>query len=233
MEDKDAELGLGLLSAKTLSSSGDILLQLLDGVLEGGTGIINLIDNEDTLANQVGHLAQGSQIEPLGTGDPGTGGLNLKIIGVAELLVQRQTDSLDGDVGGSRLLEERTQDTGRDVATTADGDDELGLELSEQLVGRLLAQLVHLLSNGRLALRISVYLHFHCDLAFVRLSTIRTVVDYTKPAKAAALRVRAKKHMVWDMISCIYLHRSLFFDYSCAALAQQRAGSALTSLYVT
>lgn len=144
VENKDAKLRLGQVLATThsLTSSLNILLELLDGVFKSGSGIIDLVDNEDALANQVLHLTQGSEVEPLGTGDLFANLLNLGIL--AERLVQRQADSLNGDIGRAGLLEERSQDTGGDVAAAADGNHQLGLELTQKTVGRLLAQLVDL-----------------------------------------------------------------------------------------
>lgn len=144
MENKDAKLCLGQVLATThsLTSSLDILLELLDGVFKSGSGIIDLVDNEDALADQVLHLTEGSKVEPLGTGDLFANLLDLGIL--TEGLVQRQANSLNGDVGKAGLLEERSQDTGGDVAAAADGNHELGLELTQKTVGRLLAQLVDL-----------------------------------------------------------------------------------------
>lgn len=141
MQDEDAELGLGRISTHALPGSLDILLQLLNGILECRPGIINLVDNEDPLANKVLHRTKSSEIKPLGASDLGARLLNLV---VAERLVKRQTNGLDGDVGRPRLPEERAQDASRDVTATADGDHELRLEVGQQLGRRLLAQLVHL-----------------------------------------------------------------------------------------
>lgn len=144
VQDKDAKLRLGLRRAigHLLAGLLDVLLELLDGVLEGGAGVIHLVDNQDALANQVLHVAQGREIEPLRAGDLGAGRLDLGVL--AELLVQREANGLDGDVGRPGLLEERAQDACGDVAATADSNHELGLEFGEQPVGRLLAQVVHL-----------------------------------------------------------------------------------------
>lgn len=141
MEDENSELGLITL-AEGLASGLDILLELLDGVLKGGTGIVDLIDDEDTLANKVLHGTQGSKIEPLGAGDLGTGLLDDI---VTEGLVEGETDGLDGDVGRAGALEERANDTGGDVATTADGDHQLGVECLENGRSDVLAHVVHLL----------------------------------------------------------------------------------------
>ena len=141
VEDKDGELGLLTLATERLTGSLDILLELLDGVLEGGAGVIDLIDDKDTLADKVLHGTKGSKVEPLGAGNLSTGGLNDI---VAERLVERKADGLDGDVGRTGALEERAQDTGGNVATTANGDHELGVEGLEDLRSDLLAQVVHL-----------------------------------------------------------------------------------------
>lgn len=150
MEHKDAELGLGSRSTGTHALTGnlDILLKLLDSVLESRSGVVNLVNDEDSLADKVLHLAQGSKVEPLSPGNLSTRSLNLV---VTERLVERQADGLDGDVGRTGLLEEGSEDSSRDVATTADGDHELWLKIREDLVGRLLAHLVHLESRAMLA----------------------------------------------------------------------------------
>lgn len=142
MENKDAKLGLGGIRADLLAGLLDILLQLLDGVLERRPGVVDLVHDQDALADEVSHLAQGREIEPLGAGDLCA---NLLDLAVAERLVQREADGLDGDVGRSGLLEERAQDSRRDVAAAADGDHELRLEVLEDLGSGLLAQLVDLL----------------------------------------------------------------------------------------
>lgn len=146
MKNKDGKLRLGLVAFHLLAGSLDILLQLADGILEGGAGVVYLVDNEDALANEVLHVAERSQVEPLGAGHLGAGGLDVRVL--TELLVEGEADGLDGDVGGAGLLEERAEDARRDVAATANGNHELGLELVEELLGRLLAQVVHLFAMG-------------------------------------------------------------------------------------
>jgi hypothetical protein len=61
VEHKDAELGLGSRSAGAHALTGnlDVLLKLLDSVLEGRPGVVNLVNDEDSLADKVLHLAQG------------------------------------------------------------------------------------------------------------------------------------------------------------------------------
>ncbi len=171
MENIDKEVCLLPLTAELLLCLLDILLQLAHGIFEGRPGIIDLIDDEDVLANQVGHL-EGAQVEPLGTGHLGAG--DLLGITAAEILVEGQTDGLDGDVGVTGTLEERSirermlalwistaaglcacaqdsssghdipENAGRNVTTTTDSDHEVRVELLEDGVSRLLAQVVHL-----------------------------------------------------------------------------------------
>ena len=144
MENENGKLGLEVapdLGAGLL----DVLLQLLDGVLEGGARVVDLVDDQDAFADQVRHLAQGSQVEPLGARDLGADGLDLDVDGLGQALVQGQADGLDGDVGAAGLLEERAQDAGGHVAAAADGDHQLRLEVGQDLRRGLLAQLVHLL----------------------------------------------------------------------------------------
>lgn len=61
-----------------------------------------------------------------------------------ELFVEREPDGLDGDVWGAALLEEGSEDARRDVATTADGDHELRVEVIENLRGGFLTELMDL-----------------------------------------------------------------------------------------
>jgi hypothetical protein len=94
-------------------------------------------------------------------GDFCAGGFDFRVGAGAELFVEGETDGLDGDVGRAGLLEEgpgvvlswcvgnavglRVPENARgDIASTADGDHEVGLELIEDLVRRFLAQLVDL-----------------------------------------------------------------------------------------
>ncbi len=100
MKHKDGELGLLGLSAQTLRHGLDVLPELSDGVLERGSRVVDLVDDEHVLANQVLHL-QRRQIQPLRAGDLGADFLDL---GRAQLLVQREADGLDRDVRITRLL---------------------------------------------------------------------------------------------------------------------------------
>lgn len=147
MQHKDAELRLGVLAleAQLLPGGLDVLLQLLDGVLEGGSGVVDLVDDEDLLAYEVLHLAEAGQVEPLGAGD-----LLARLLhdAIAEGLVERQANSLDRDVGAAGLLEEGSQDAGGHITTAADGDHEVGLEVVEDVRGGLLAELVDLEGGG-------------------------------------------------------------------------------------
>lgn len=104
MQNKDKEVGLLALPTKLLLRQLDILLELTDGILERRPRVVDLIDDEDVLANQVGHL-QRAHIQPLCAGDLGTG----DFLGVAatEVLVERQADGLDGDVRIAGALQER------------------------------------------------------------------------------------------------------------------------------
>lgn len=150
MEHKNRKLGL--LAAKLLTGKLDVFLELLDGVLERGAGVVDLVDNEDALADQVAHLAKGAEVEPLGAGDLCAGLLDDAVIARGEALVQRETDRLDGNVGAAGLLEERAEDTGGDVATTADGDHKLRLDGLEELGSSFLAEFVYLVGVSGLVL---------------------------------------------------------------------------------
>lgn len=103
VENIDEEVSLLALTAELLLSLLHILLQLAHGILEGCPGVIDLIDDQDVLANQVGHF-EGAQVEPLSAGHLGTG--DLLGITTAEILIEGQTDGLDGDVGVTGALEE-------------------------------------------------------------------------------------------------------------------------------
>lgn len=140
MENKDAKLGLGSIRSDPLAGKLDVLLKLLDGILERRPGVVDLVHNQDSLADEVRHLAQGGEVEPLGAGDLCANLLDLGV--VAQGLVQGEADGLDGDVGRAGALEERAQDSRGHVAAAADGDDELRLEVIEDLGSGLLAQLV-------------------------------------------------------------------------------------------
>lgn len=142
---KDKNGKLGLLATKLLTGNLDVLLQLLDGVLERRAGVVDLVDNEDALADQVAHLAEGAEVEPLGARDLGSRLLDHLVVAGGEALVEGEADGLDGDVGAAGLLEERAEDARGDVATTADGDHELGLDGLEKLGSSFLAKLVYLL----------------------------------------------------------------------------------------
>jgi hypothetical protein len=106
VQDKDEEVGLLAFAAELLLGQLDVLLQFADGIFQGGAGVIDLVDDQDVLADQVGHL-EGAQVEPLSTGDLGAG--DLLGIAAAEVLVEGQTDGLDGDVGVTGALEEGTK----------------------------------------------------------------------------------------------------------------------------
>lgn len=157
MQNENKEVGLLALPTKLLLRKLDILLKLTDGILERRPRVVDLIDDENVLADQVGHL-QRAEIQPLCAGDLGTG----DFLGVAatEILVEGQADGLDGDVGITLALEERParrvksvqgpllysvvsldvpEDASGDVATAADGDHKVRVEGIQDLIGRGLA----------------------------------------------------------------------------------------------
>lgn len=67
MEYEDVEICL-FGSAKLLGLFLDVLGQFLHSILQRGPGVIDLVDNEDVLANQIGVLQRG-EIEPLSPGN--------------------------------------------------------------------------------------------------------------------------------------------------------------------
>jgi hypothetical protein len=70
MQHKYREFGL-LGSTRLLTCLLDVLFQLTNSILEGGASVVNLIHDQDVLANQVGHFERG-KIQPLCAGDFGT-----------------------------------------------------------------------------------------------------------------------------------------------------------------
>ena len=145
VEDEDAECGLHLwvlLEVDALSGGliSGVLLELAEGVVEGGSGVVDLVDDENVLADQV-ELAL-LVVDPLGALDGDTELLGLTITSSVDVLVQGEDNSEDAHSGHTLLLEECTEDTGRDETTTTDSDDVVWLELLDALSGDL-AQLVH------------------------------------------------------------------------------------------
>lgn len=103
MQDEDEEVGDLSLPTKLLLSRLEILLEFANRILQRRTGVIDLVHNQDILADKVGHL-QRAQIQPLRTSDLGTG--DLLLVAATQVLVQRETDGLNGDVGFTGALEE-------------------------------------------------------------------------------------------------------------------------------
>lgn len=103
VKDVNEEVSLLAFTAKLLLSDLNILLQLAHSVLQSSTGVVNLVDDEDVLADQVGHL-EGAQVEPLCAGDLGAGDL-LGVV-ATEIFVEGEADSLDGDIRVTGALEE-------------------------------------------------------------------------------------------------------------------------------
>lgn len=81
-----------------------ILLQLPNRIFKGRPSIIDLINNENILANQIGHF-ETTQIEPLRSGDFCAGDF-FGVVGAAEVFVEGESDGLDGDVGLVGAFEE-------------------------------------------------------------------------------------------------------------------------------
>lgn len=104
MKYKDEEVGLLSLTAELLLSHLHVLLQLTDRIFQGCPGVIDLVHNEDVLANKIGHLER-AEVEPLSPGHLGSG--NLFGVTTSQVLIERQADSLNGNVGLAGTLEER------------------------------------------------------------------------------------------------------------------------------
>lgn len=162
MQHEDGEVGLLALATKLLLSNLDVLLELAHSVLESSAGVVNLINNEDVLANQVGHL-QRAQVQPLCAGH--LGARHLLGIATAKILVEGQTNSLNRDVGVTGSLEEGSvcgvgrlglricigiermdipEDASRNIATATDGNHQVRGILLQDSTCRLLAELVNL-----------------------------------------------------------------------------------------
>lgn len=153
VEYEDAELGLSL-HTELLSCGLDVLLQLLDGILERSPGVVDLINDEDTLANEVLHAAQTTEVKPLCAGDgvanllnsTGCGSTALGVC-LGKLFVQGEADSLDGNVGRSGSLEEGSKDSCGNVTTATNGNHKVRVKGLEDLDGTLLTERVHLQSR--------------------------------------------------------------------------------------
>lgn len=150
MQNEYREDGLLPLVAQFLSGELNIFLQFLDRIFQRRPRIIDLIHDQDPLPDQVLHLPQTRQVNPLSSSDFGPGLLDLarsvggRRVGGREGFVEGQADGLDRDVGGAGLLEKGSQNSSRHVATTTDGDHELRLEFFQNAGRGLLAQFVDL-----------------------------------------------------------------------------------------
>ena len=168
MQHKYKEVGFLSFPAKLLLGLLNVLLQLAYCILQGCPSVVNLINDKDVLANQVGHLER-AQVQPLCSGD--LGARDLLRVTATEILVKRQADSLDGDIGVAGALQERPvearsldlmfswqnrggnpmvayyipKNAGRNIATTADSNHQIGVEILQDGVCRLLAKFMHLL----------------------------------------------------------------------------------------
>lgn len=157
-----------VLAPEMLLRGLDVLLQLADGILQRGAGIVDLIDDEDILSDEIGHLER-AQVQPLRAGDFGAG--DLLGVAAAEVFVQGEADGLDGDVGLAGAFEEGSgwsvpvrsrfvsesvvvgrgsetrgipQDSRGHITAAANGYHKIRLEGVEDFVGGGLAQFVHL-----------------------------------------------------------------------------------------
>jgi len=99
---KDAKGGLLSTTSALLRCHLDILLQFLDGILEGSAGVVNLVNNEHVLSDQVLHL-QTAEVKPLSAGD--LGARLFDFVG-SERFVEGETDRLNRDVWRASLLQE-------------------------------------------------------------------------------------------------------------------------------
>lgn len=158
MENKDAKSRLLLSSPELLPRCLHVFFQLLDSVLQGGPCVIDLIDDQDVFADQIGHF-EGGKVKPLSPSDFGTRLLHRPIF--TKILVEGEPNSLYRDIRRSWAFDEGTstpmreescngglrqlpQDACRNVAAPADGDYEIGLEVIEYAVCGCLTKLVNL-----------------------------------------------------------------------------------------
>jgi len=103
MQDKHREYSLLPFPTQLLLCKLYILLQLADGVLERRPGVVNLIDDQDILADQICHL-EGAKIQPLRASDLGAG--NFLRVTAAQILIEGESNGLDRDIGLTRALKE-------------------------------------------------------------------------------------------------------------------------------
>lgn len=102
---KHKEVGFLPLPTQLLLGVVHILLQLAHCIFQRRPGVIDLVDNQDVLANQVVHL-QRAQVQPLRARDLGP--RHFFGVAAAQVFVQRETNRLDGDVGLPRTFQERS-----------------------------------------------------------------------------------------------------------------------------
>lgn len=167
VNDKDGESGGGKRSALLLGQVGDgsshILEELRVGILERGSRVIDLVNDEHVLAKKTtgvlalldlaGTLvaADSLGVEPLGSDDLVT---NLTLGSTRDLFVEAEADSLDGDVaelGGveaAGLLEEGSEHTGGVESTTTNGNHEIRVKLALDLASGLTNLDVNVLVGG-------------------------------------------------------------------------------------
>lgn len=103
MKHKNEKIGLLVLTSKLLLRGFDVLLELPNCVFQRRPGIIDLIHNQNVLANQVIHF-QGAKVQPLCASD--LGARDLLSITTTQILVKRQTDGLNRDVRLTGALQE-------------------------------------------------------------------------------------------------------------------------------
>lgn len=149
VDDKDGKASrckvLALFSREVGDGILDILEQLRVSVLEGGPGVIDLVDNKNVFAKQstsilalldlAGALVSADSlgVEPLSSHHFVT---DLTLGSARDLLVQAQADGLNGNVTHlgrverRRLLEESAENTSWVESTTTDGDHEIRVELA-------------------------------------------------------------------------------------------------------
>lgn len=100
---KDEEVSLLALTTQLLLRRLNVLLEFPNGIFQRRPGVIDLVHDEDVLSDQVVHL-QRAQVQPLCASDLCT--RNLFGVAATQVFVERQTDSLDGNVGLTGALQE-------------------------------------------------------------------------------------------------------------------------------
>lgn len=103
MQNKDGERSLLSFPTQLFLCKLYILLKLTDSILEGRPGVVDLINDQDVLANQIRHL-EGAKIQPLRACNLCS--RHFLRVTATQVLIERESDGLNRDVGVTRTLKE-------------------------------------------------------------------------------------------------------------------------------